>query len=101
MKDFQRAKEFYEKRFEVEINEKIYKVRWASPIPELSIINPEFHVKERVPYVDGDMTYDNNVILTLLTDELEKEKDRVTYLFNLFIPKCFHDIIIFIFYSTR
>jgi predicted enzyme related to lactoylglutathione lyase len=77
VKDFKRAKEFYEKLFETEINEKIYKDRWASPIPELSLINPEFDVKAKVPNADGNISYGNNVILTLLTDDLEKEKERI------------------------
>ncbi|MGF7060222.1 VOC family protein [Brassicibacter mesophilus] len=77
VKDFQRGKEFYEKLFETKINEKMHEDRWASPIPQISLINPEFDAKKNVPSGYNNVRYGNNVILTLLTDDLEKEKERI------------------------
>lgn len=77
VKDFKRGKAFYEKLFETEINEKFYKDRWASPLPQISLINPEFDSKQNNPTEYQHVQYGNNVILSLLTDDIEKEKERI------------------------
>ncbi len=78
VQDMERAIAFYEELFEIEHTRR-YETRWASPIPQISLYNPAYDVAVGAECTEDDKhpTYGSNEILVLLTDDVERERERI------------------------